>query len=244
MRSLSVSDAVSQGWEFAKKHGLLLAAIIFGFSILTGMINSLAVPQDFWANNMKAVQSQDMNSLQKMMDAYSPSVLSNIVSTILYILYIIFYAGFTATLLKLIRGIMVKVSFEGFKMSAMTYLKYFVVNLLVGLIIVVGSFLCLVPGIFFATRLAFADWYILDHPDAGIGEAFSASWNMTKGNFWSVLGLLFTEIVIVMIGFLLCCIGMYFAVPLAMFVEGCAYLTLHENLPTAAPVNEYVQDEH
>ena len=242
MRSLSVSDAVSQGWEFAKKHGLLLAAIIFGFSILTGMINSLAVPQDFWAN-MKAVQSQDMNSLQKMMEANSPSVLSNIVSTILYILYIIFYAGFTATLLKLIRGIMVKVSFEGFKMSVMTYLKYFAVNLLVGLIIMVGTVLCIIPGIFFATRLAFADWYILDHPEAGIGDALSASWNMTKGNFWSVLGLLFTEIVIVMIGFLLCCIGMYFAVPLAMFVEGCAYLTLHENLATTAPVNEYAQDE-
>ena len=244
MRSLSLSDAISQGWEFAKKHGLLLAGILFVFSILTGMINSLAVPQDFWANNMKAVQSQDMNSLQKMMDAYSPSVLSNIVSTILYILYIIFYAGFTATLLKLIRGIMVKVSFEGFKMSVMTYLKYFAVNLLVGLIIMVGTVLCIIPGIFFATRLAFADWYILDHPEAGIGDALSASWNMTKGNFWSVLGLQITEFGIILIGLLLCCIGIYFAIPFALFVEGCAYLTLHENLPTAAPVNEYVQDEH
>ena len=82
MRSLSLSDAVSQGWEFAKKHGLLLAAIIFGFSILTGMINSLAVPQDFWANYMKAVQSQDMNSLQNMIDANNTSVLSHVVSTI------------------------------------------------------------------------------------------------------------------------------------------------------------------
>lgn len=143
---------------------------------------------------------------------------------------------------------MAKVSLDGFKMSAMTYLKYFAVCVIVGLIVGIGTALCVIPGIFFAIRLAFAEWYILDHPEAGIGEAISASWKMTKGNFWSVFGLQLCEFGIILLGYLCCCIGVLFAVPFAMFVESCAYTTLHENLAyenlETATVNEYQKDEH
>ena len=187
---------------------------------------------------------QSAQDFSNMMLASGSTLLSTVMTILIDIIQLIFYAGFTATVLKLVRGTMDKVSFEGWKMSAMTYLKYIAVLIIVGLATVIGLFLCIIPGIFVYTRLAFAEWYILDHPEAGIGDAISASWNMTKGNFWSVLGLIFTEVAIVLIGFMCCCIGVLFAIPFACFVEACAYKMLNGDFIDEAPVvGEYVQNE-
>ena len=245
MKELSVSESVSQGWEFAKKHGLMLAALVFGVTLVTSLLNSFTLPADFWTNYMQSMSDpQEAQNFSNSLLASGSTMLGMVMSFIISIIQIFFYAGFTATVLKLIRGTMEKVSFDGFKMSAMTYLKYVVVCFIVGFVSVIGFFLCVIPGIFFYSRLAFADWYILDHPEAGIGDALTASWNLTKGNFWSILGLMVTEIGIILLGFMCCCIGLYFAIPFAYFVEGCAYKALNGDFIDEAPIiGEYVQNE-
>ena len=248
MRNLSVSESISQGWELAKKHGLLLAVFVLVIGIITSILNSFTLPSGFMEGYTKALTQNDPDAMMQLLNSSSTSAASIIVSIIQTVVYVLFLAGFCATILKLTRGIMAKVSLDGFKMSAMTYLKYFAVCVIVGLIVGIGTALCVIPGIFFAIRLAFAEWYILDHPEAGIGEAISASWKMTKGNFWSVFGLQLCEFGIILLGYLCCCIGVLFAVPFAMFAESCAYTTLHENLAyenlETATVNEYQKDEH
>ena len=248
MNSFSVSESISQGWELAKKHGLLLALFVLVIGIITSILNSFTLPSGFMEGYTKALTQNDPDAMMQLLNSSSASAASIIVSIIQTVVYVLFLAGFCATILKLTRGLMAKVSLDGFKMSAMTYLKYFAVCVIVGLIVGIGTALCVIPGIFFAIRLAFAEWYILDHPEAGIGEAISASWKMTKGNFWSVFGLQLCEFGIILLGYLCCCIGVLFAVPFAMFVESCAYTTLHENLAyenlETATVNEYQKDEH
>lgn len=248
MNSFSVSESISQGWELAKKHGLLLALFVLVIGIITSILNSFTLPSGFMEGYTKALTQNDPDAMMQLLNSSSTSAASIIVSIIQTVVYVLLLAGFCATILKLTRGIMAKVSLDGFKMSAMTYLKYFAVCVIVGLIVGIGTALCVIPGIFFAIRLAFAEWYILDHPEAGIGEAISASWKMTKGNFWSVFGLQLCEFGIILLGYLCCCIGVLFAVPFAMFVESCAYTTLHENLAyenlETATVNEYQKDEH
>lgn len=248
MNSFSVSESISQGWELAKKHGLLLALFVLVIGIITNLLSSFTLPSGFMEGYTKALTQNDPDAMMQLLNSSSTSAASIIVSIIQMVVYVLFLAGFCATILKLTRGLMAKVSLDGFKMSAMTYLKYFAVCVIVGLIVGIGTALCVIPGIFFAIRLAFAEWYILDHPEAGIGEAISASWKMTKGNFWSVFGLQLCEIGIILLGYLCCCIGVLFAVPFAMFVESCAYTTLHENLAyenlETATVNEYQKDEH
>lgn len=248
MNSFSVSESISQGWELAKKHGLLLALFVLVIGIITSILSSFTLPSGFMEGYTKALTQNDPDAMMQLLNSSSASAASIIVSIIQTVVYVLFLAGFCATILKLTRGLMAKVSLDGFKMSAMTYLKYFAVCVIVGLIVGIGTALCVIPGIFFAIRLAFAEWYILDHPEAGIGEAISASWKMTKGNFWSVFGLQLCEFGIILLGYLCCCIGVLFAVPFAMFVESCAYTTLHENLAyenmETATVNEYQKDEH
>ena len=39
--SLNISDAVSTGWDYAKKYGLIIAVIIFIVSLLTGGLSNI-----------------------------------------------------------------------------------------------------------------------------------------------------------------------------------------------------------
>ena len=249
MRNLSVSESISQGWELAKKNGLLLAVFVLVIGIITNLLSSFTLPSGFMDSYTKALTQNDPDAMMQLLNSSSASAASIIVSIIQTVVYVLFLAGFCATILKLTRGLMAKVSLDGFKMSAMTYLKFFAVSILVGLAVGIGTALCVIPGIFLAVRLGFAEWYILDHPEAGIGEALSASWKMTKGNFWSVLGLMLAEIGIIILGYICCCIGVLFAIPFAYFAESSAYMMLqenlaYENLDYAAPANEYQKDEH
>ena len=64
-------------------------------------------------------------------------------------------------------------------------------SLLVGVIIVVGLILIIIPGIFFACKLAFTPYLVVDRKMEVI-EAVKTSWHMTRGHGWKVflIGLL------------------------------------------------------
>ena len=64
-------------------------------------------------------------------------------------------------------------------------------NLLVGAIVIVGFFLLIIPGIYFACKLAFTPYLVVDQR-MGVIEAVKESWRMTKGHAWTVffIGLL------------------------------------------------------
>jgi membrane-anchored glycerophosphoryl diester phosphodiesterase (GDPDase) len=71
-------------------------------------------------------------------------------------------------------------------------------NLLVGLIVGVGVIFLIVPGIYFACKLAFVPYLVVDRK-LRVGEAFRESWRMaSQGRAWKVflLGLLAIPIVI------------------------------------------------
>jgi uncharacterized membrane protein len=70
-------------------------------------------------------------------------------------------------------------------------------SFLVGIIVGVGFIFVIVPGIFLACKLAFVPYLVVDRK-MGVGEAFSASWNMTRGHAWKVflIGLLGIPIMI------------------------------------------------
>jgi len=64
-------------------------------------------------------------------------------------------------------------------------------NLLVTIIIVIGLFLVIIPGIFFACKLAFTPYLVVDR-QMDVIEAIRTSWRMTGGHGWKVflIGLL------------------------------------------------------
>jgi uncharacterized membrane protein len=103
--------------------------------------------------------------------------------------------------------------------------NYFLASLLEGLIIVGGLILLIIPGIFFALRLQFTCYLIVDK-NLGPVEAVKTSWKITKGNTWNLFffGILLGLINI--LGFLCLIVGLFITVPLTMLATTFVYRRL------------------
>ena len=71
--------------------------------------------------------------------------------------------------------------FEAFK----NYWNAVLANLLVGVIVVIGLFLLIVPGIIFYCKLIFTRYLVVDRR-MGVIEAIQESWRMTRGHAGTV----------------------------------------------------------
>ena len=171
MNSFSVSESISQGWELAKKHGLLLALFVLVIGIITSILNSFTLPSGFMEGYTKALTQNDPDAMMQVLNSSSTSAASIIVSIIQTVVYVLFLAGFCATILKLTRGIMAKVSLDGYKMSAMTYLKYFAVCVIVGLIVGIGT------ALYGKESLSLGLFYIITGIDSNSSVTGSAHWS-------------------------------------------------------------------
>ncbi len=104
--------------------------------------------------------------------------------------------GVDFAFLKAARGdkLEIRDMFEAFR----NYWNAVLANILVGVIVLIGLFLLIVPGIIFACKLAFTPYLVVDRKIAVI-EAVKESWRMTNGHAWKVflIGLLAIPIVIV-----------------------------------------------
>lgn len=65
--------------------------------------------------------------------------------------------------------------------------KYLLVTFVVGLIVVLGGILLIIPGIIFAVRFAFSTLLVIDK-GLSVKEALKESKEMVEGDFWKVLG--------------------------------------------------------
>ena len=83
-------------------------------------------------------------------------------------------------------------------------------GLVVGLIIIGGLILLIVPGIIFAIRLSFVQYLIIDRK-MPLGEAISTSWKMTKGRSWTIFGMALLAILIAIAGLIVIGIGVFFS---------------------------------
>jgi len=83
-------------------------------------------------------------------------------------------------------------------------------------------------GVFLHIRLLFVSIAVATD-NVGFGEAFSRSWNMTKGHFWELLLLGIEAFGIILLGFFACCVGVLFALVIVNFMLVLAYLELKGN---------------
>jgi uncharacterized membrane protein len=104
--------------------------------------------------------------------------------------------------------------------------KMFALNLLVGLTVLGGLILFIIPGIIFAVRLSLAPYFLIDQNLDPVA-AYKASWNATKGNsgkIWGIIGVNFLMIlpIITIIGIL--------ATVYLLFMYSAAMAVLYEYL--------------
>lgn len=228
--NLSISACITEGWSLTKKYGLALACFVLVYLIVANLLSSVGtMSSDSFGVYMDAIQRQNYDRAMAALNEMSTGPVYYITSILTSIISIVFSIGMINTCLMLSSGKMPKVSFDGFKLSPMLYLKGVGLSFVIAICVLIGTFLCILPGIWVAIRLSMALYYLIDHPEAGIGESIKASWAMTKGNFWSLLGLDISNGFISLLGFCLCCIGYLFTMPWTIFNHASAYHTLVQN---------------
>lgn len=228
MREFSVSECVSTGWEYAKKYGILVAVVLFVVGLIGSGVGSLfgaSIDQSqiqALAEKMAHGDTAAMQEYASMIGKSSNgSWLSAIIETIVM-------TGLVNYAILVMKGKANSLEFSAFNLPLTTYLKYFVVDLIVGIITLIGFVCCIVPGMFLGARLSLACPYIIDNPEAGIFDAISASWRMTDGHTGGMIGLGFIFCGIAILGFLCCCVGLYFAQVVILFATVSAYFTLKQ----------------
>ena len=229
--SLEIGNALNAAWEYAKKYGLLIAVIYLLMDLLAGGLDQISGPsvnQEAYQALGEAIGRQDWESAGSIAQSLNTGFpVGGIIGAILKLIVSV---GLYNLALGLMAGRFSEVTFDAFKLPFATYLKVFVVNLITGIIIFVSVLCCIIPVFFVAPRIIFAPVYQVEHPEAGIFESISASWNMSSGNTFSLLGLGFIIVGIAFVGFCCCCIGVYFAEAIELFALTAAYYQLKGNL--------------
>lgn len=229
--SLEIGNALNAAWEYAKKYGLLIAVIYLLTDLLAGGLDQISGPsvnQEAYQALGEAIGRQDWESAGSIAQSLNTGFpVGGIIGAILKLIVSV---GLYNLALGLMAGRFSEVTFDAFKLPFATYLKVFVVNLITGIIVFVSVLCCIIPVFFVAPRIIFAPVYQVEHPEAGIFESISASWNMSSGNTFSLLGLGFIIVGIAIVGFCCCCIGVYFAAAIELFALTAAYYQLKGNL--------------
>lgn len=226
MKQINISEVVSQAWELTKQNWLAILVCVLGIGIVQYAIQAIfSVGLGIGAATMNFGAQPDIQDVLAMYAAMAPlSVITAIVNFILMV-------GLYQTLINCGRG-NGEFSFQAWNQPLMVYLKVLGIQLLVGLICMIGCLFCILPGLYLAARLQFSAYYAIDHKNAGIMESITASWNMTQSSAFTLIGLFLLFICFVIVGFLCCCVGVIAAEILIYFCIIVSYLTLL-NEPTS-----------
>ncbi|CAA0132069.1 putative protein [Mycolicibacterium vanbaalenii] len=110
-----------------------------------------------------------------------------------------------------------------------------IATLIVGVITTVGFFLCVIPGVIASIMLMFTVIGVLDRNLAPL-DAVKASFDTSKSNFGSVLLAWLVMLLVVVVGAILCGVGLLVAVPVASLILVYTYRVL--NGASVAPATQ------
>ena len=218
-KQFSISDAFSYGVEKTKKHWaimLLIGIVTFLINLIYNLIPYLyAIPRD-------ADEMLDMSSLSALTTGM-------FLATNIIVYIIIFWIAYNTAklLLKINRTSKgdIKELFHYDEHTPKMMLKYFLVSLLYGLIVLVGMILLIIPGIYFSIKYIFAPYLVIDK-NMSITEAFKKSADMTEGNWWNIFLFSIITIFVCLAGLLLLIVGIIPAIMLISFAWMYVYLYL------------------
>lgn len=107
------------------------------------------------------------------------------------------------------------------------------------LIVLGGLILLIIPGIYWAVRYHFALYLIIDR-NMGPVTALKKSGEITRGVWWHLFVFFLAAAGISILGFLVCCVGSFFAIPTVMVATAYVYRSLLATEPGVqmTPVTE------
>jgi uncharacterized membrane protein len=221
----SVGEAFSWGWGKFSKNAvpLIIATLVYGLiiGVLQGIISFASA----------AMQSTDTTSYTSDGTSFAFSYSLSSPASI--------FISFIGWLVMLFVGAAIQSAYysgvldiaNGQEVSVGSFFKprsigqVVVATLIVGVITTVGFFLCIIPGLIASIMLMFTVIALLDRGLPAM-DSIKASFNLAKDNFVPVLLTWLVIVAAVIVGALLCGVGLLVAIPLAALIEVYAWRRL------------------
>ncbi|WAC89605.1 hypothetical protein [Mycobacterium sp. Aquia_213] len=221
-----VGEAVKWSWAKFMQNpaALIVPVLVYGTVITVFALIAGLLPMVFGESTATTYTNSYGETTSGVDIAYGPaSIAVMIVGYILvFIAAIYMHAGLTTGALDIA---------DGKPVSIGTFFKprnlgpVFVVALLVAFGAVVGSILCIIPGLIFAFLTLFAIPFVVDRSLSPV-EAIKASIATTRANIGPALLSWLVQYAVVLVGELLCGVGMIVAIPVAALIQIYTYRKL------------------
>ena len=229
MITISIGDIIGKAFEFAKKYGLPMAAMLFAAGVFCGIISKIPNIGGSYLHQ----STEGVFQLAVLGQVLASSFLQLIINSVVGV-------SIFASILEILRNNGGRYRFNH-GLSPVVYLKVVGCQFIYGLSVYVGLIFLIAPGIFFAVRWVFAPIYLIDHPEAGIGEALRASWDKTADHFWPLLGLGIVTGLIAGAGLLVCCVGYFFTMTILYVAQVITYRLLWQDEEEQANEEQFVR---
>ena len=207
---IDLNDIFSRTWEiFKEQWGMCLAVVV-----IVGVIN-------FGVNMVVSLVCQGIGAAAgDEVIMIMASLFGNVVTTVFSIWISI---GQSLYFLKVARGQTAEISdiFAG----GPWFFSILVASILVGLIVMVGFVLCIVPGVIFALMFSQFYYLILDR-NVGVMDSLNISKEIMTGNKLTLFLIWLVGIALFVLGCLPCCLGLLAVVPFLTLLAPVTYLVM------------------
>ncbi len=212
MNTFSTKEALAFGWKTTKENfwflvGLML--LVFVISLIPDML-------------IKILDVKD-------------SAGSSLLNIIGWILGGFLQLGTLKILLEFVDG--KKPSYSLLWSQSHLLLRYLAASVLVGVAVMIGMVLLIVPGIIIALMFMLYSYFIVDK-GAGVTQSIKMSMKATAGHRWQLFGFALLCLLLNFVGALLLGVGLLVAIPTTMLASTYIYrkLVQPDELVIAAPV--------
>lgn len=154
------------------------------------------------------------------------STLSSIFSIVDVILQILISIAITTVLIRSARD--QEVSWDFVFEHKDRFLQFIGASLLYQALVIVGTFLLVIPGIYMAIRYQYVKFIILDDKNISIKDAFKRSSEITEGVKWRMVLFYIVSVGIGLAGLLVFGAGLLIAIPIVMLANGFVYIHLRK----------------
>ncbi|MEM6108020.1 hypothetical protein AAHS21_17500 [Mycobacterium sp. 050272] len=221
-----VAQAFKWAWgKFQQNVATLVVPVLIYVAVITIFALIAALLPMVFGESTSTTYTDSYGETTSGVDiAYGPASIAVMVVgyVLLFIAAIYMHAGVTTGCLDIADGKPVTIGtfFKPRNVGAV-----FVVALLIALGTVVGSILCIIPGIVFAFVTLFAIPFVVDRSLSPV-ESIKASIATTRANLVPALLSWLVQYAVVLVGELLCGVGMIAAIPVAALIQVYTYRKL------------------
>ena len=229
MNKIVIGDIVSKAWDLAVKHWPIFVLL----SVVTSLVSGFGISIDA-ERYADLITNSDDPAAQLAILSEVLKVNSFLVSIGFLLAIYLGYIGFNLYVNAYCKGMPYETMGSIFKVDLNRLAIFFCVEFVYGIIVSLGCLACILPGIWIAIRL----WYapvLAATQNVTFGEAFSRSWEMTKGHFWELLLMGLTMLGISILGLCACCVGVYFAEVITNFMLIVSMFLLMPAAPQPEP---------